>query len=365
MTTRLGARWRVLAAGAALAVAGSLALQAPAQAALPKPTQTAGKLSVCGTKICDKNGKPVQLRGMSTHGLHWTEFDGCLSDTALDKLAWSWKADVMRLSMYTQKGDGEDTPGYADTNDAGRKVFDKKIDNLIDKSNRRGMYNIADWHILPDNNPMKHKEQAKKFFARIAQKHGSKGTVMYEIANEPSSVDGQPKVSWDVIKKYADEIIPVIRKYDPNGIILVGTPDWSSLGVSGDGNMVQQILKNPVKGSNIMYTFHYYAASHGVESGDPYYKAIDEASKKLPMFVTEWGMEEYTGDGKVDKAQSERFLKLLDQRQISWAKWNYADNGYSGSAFKSGTCAKGGPFDGASLTESGAWVRDKIRAGQL
>ena len=30
-----------------------------------------GALQVCGTALCDSEGRPVQLRGISTHGLAW------------------------------------------------------------------------------------------------------------------------------------------------------------------------------------------------------------------------------------------------------------------------------------------------------
>ena len=32
---------------------------------------THGRLSVKGTQLVDKNGKPVQLKGVSTHGINW------------------------------------------------------------------------------------------------------------------------------------------------------------------------------------------------------------------------------------------------------------------------------------------------------
>ena len=113
--------------------------------------------------------------------------------------------------------------------------------------------------------------------------------MLYEIANEPNGV------SWASIKSYAEEVIPVIRQRDPDSVIIVGTRGWSSLGVS-EGSGPAEIAANPVNASNIMYAFHFYAASHR----DNYLNALREASELFPVFVTEFGTETYTGDGAND-----------------------------------------------------------------
>lgn len=307
------------------------------------PVQKAGTLKVCGLKLCDQNGNPVQLRGMSTHGINW--YKQCMTDSAFNSLANDWKADVVRISTYV---DGEGS-GYK---------YDPSLlgvaESMIQKVHDRGMYSIADWHMLEDGDPNHDLELAKKFFTSIATKHGSKGTVLYEIANEPNGVP------WSTIKTYAEKIIPVIRAIDPDAVILVGTPDWSSLGVSGDDGPAP-IIANPVNATNIMYVFHFYAKSHR----DEYLAALDSTSNKLPIFVTEWGAEEYTGDGALDFTMAEKYLTLMDQKKISWVKWNFSDNELTGAALKPGTCANNGPWTGSSLKPTGAWVFNHVKAGAL
>ena len=70
-----------------------------AAAALPpgSPAAVNGQLKVCGVKLCNKNGKQIQLRGMSTHGIQW--YSQCVKTASLDALANDWKADVLRISM--------------------------------------------------------------------------------------------------------------------------------------------------------------------------------------------------------------------------------------------------------------------------
>lgn len=302
------------------------------------PVAANGQLRVCGTKLCNQNGTPIQLRGMSTHGLQW--YRQCVNNASLDALANDWNADIVRLSMYIQEG------GY-DTNP---RMFTDLMHQLIDQVSARGMYVIVDWHMLDPGDPHANLAKAKTFFTEIAQRHKDKPNVLYEVANEPSGV------TWSRIKSYHEQIVPVIRAQDSDAVVLLGTRAWSSLGVSDGGNE-QEVVNNPVNASNVMYTFHFYAASHGSE----YRSALSRAADRIPMFVTEFGTQEYTGDGPNDFNSSQQYLDLLAQKKISWTNWNYSDDERTGAAFTQGTCPNG-PYAGTSrLKAAGSWVRERIR----
>ncbi|WP_081913405.1 cellulase family glycosylhydrolase [Glycomyces sp. NRRL B-16210] len=300
-----------------------------------------GKLTVCGTKLCDASGEPVQLRGMSTHGLQW--YSQCVNDASLDALAYDWGADVVRLSMYIQED------GY-ETDPAG---FTARMHELIEEVTSRGQYVIVDWHQLTPGDPNYNLDRAKTFFTEIAQVHGDKDNIFYEVANEPNGV------AWPSIKSYHEAIIPVIRQHDPDSVILLGTAAWSSFGLSGSSSE-QEVIDNPVNASNIMYTFHFYAASHD----DYYLNGLERATAALPVFVTEFGTQDHAGEGPNDFTMSQRYLDLMERESVSWVNWNYSDDHRSGAVFQTGTCP-GGPFtgDGGNLKEAGQWIRDQIRAG--
>jgi endoglucanase len=301
------------------------------------PVEINGQLSVCGVKLCNQYGKPIQLRGMSTHGLQW--YSQCVNDASLGALATDWHADIVRISMYVQED------GY-ETDPAG---FTNLVSTIIDKVSARGMYAIVDWHMLDPGDPYYNLARAKTFFTEIARRHNGKKNLLYEIANEPS------EVAWSRIRSYAEELIPVIRASDPETPILVGTRAWSSLGVS-DGATETEVVNNPVRASNIMYTFHFYAASHG----DEYLNALSRAADRIPMFVTEFGTQEYTGDGGNDFTMAQRYLDLLAAKKISWTNWNYSDDFRSGAVFNDGVCS-GGPYTGTSpLKPAGVWVRARV-----
>ncbi|MEV4216777.1 cellulase family glycosylhydrolase [Nonomuraea sp. NPDC049725] len=304
------------------------------------PVEANGQLRVCGIKLCNENGKQIQLRGMSSHGIQW--YNQCLNSASLDALAADWKADVLRISMYVQEGGYETNP----------RLFTDRVHNLIEMATARGMYAIVDWHMLTPGDPMYNLSRAKTFFTEIAQRHDGKDNVLYEIANEPNG----DAVTWSVIRNYAHQLIPVIRQHDADAPILVGTRAWSSLGVSGGGDE-SEIIANPVNAANIMYTFHFYAASHGSE----YLSTLSRAADRLPIFVTEFGTQTASGDGGNNFTRSQQYLDLMAQKKISWVNWNFSDDFRTGAVFKTGTCP-GGPFAGtANLKEAGVWVRDRIR----
>jgi len=304
--------------------------------------QTNGQLQVQGTNLVNQYGQVVQLKGMSTHGLQWYGWGDCVTEESLDTLAYDWNSDLLRVSMYVEEG------GY-NTNPT---LYRNMVDTVVNEAYGRGMYAIIDWHMLSPGDPLNSAySDAASFFDYMSRTHGNKGNVLYEIANEPSGV------SWSRIKSYAEGIIPVIRANDPDGIILVGTPDWSSLGVSGSGGP-SDLLNDRLSGSNIMYTYHFYAASHG----SSYRSVVRSAADQIPIFVSEWGSQTATGGGSNDWNSTLSWINLMDEKKLSWANWNYADDFRSGSVWQTGTCSDG-PWTDNNLKEAGRWVKDWIMDG--
>lgn len=266
-----------------------------------------GQLKVVGTDIVNENGDPIQLRGMSSYGIN-TCGDFFNKDT-VQTLAEDWGCSVLRLAMYTVgSGGGE---AYIRNPDKYFQVICDDIDLCIDQ----GIYVIVDWHILDDGDPLQYKEEAKDFFSRISAIYGDSPNIIYEICNEPngeSFADPEVEVGWEnCIKPYAEEIIPVIRANDPDNIIIVGTPVWSS--------RTDEAAKSPLTGENLMYTMHFYAASHHDEHMDVYKSSIEAG---LPLFCTEWGTTADSGNGKVDTAASDEWIAFMKENNISWCNWS-------------------------------------------
>jgi endoglucanase len=109
-----------------------------------------------------------------------------------------------------------------------------------------------------------------------------------------------------------------------------------------------------------MYTFHFYAGSHGSD----YLNALARAADRIPMFVTEFGTQTYTGDGGNDFGMSQKYLDLMAAKKISWVNWHFSDDWRSGAVFTSGTCPNGTFAGTGRLKPAGVWIRDRIRANR-
>jgi endoglucanase len=302
------------------------------------PVAANGRLHVCGVKLCNQRGVAIQLRGMSSHGLQF--FPNCLNRGSLSALRTDWKADLIRIAMYVQEGGLETDP-------AG---FTRKVNAAVDTATALGLYAIVDFHILTPGDPNVNLARAKSFFASVAATHGNQPNVIYEIANEPNGV------SWAAIKKYANQVIPVIRAAAPDSVVLVGTRGFSSLGLT-DGSDETEIVNDPVTFKNVMYTFHFYAASHKEDRR----AVVARAAKRLPLFVSEFGTQTFTGDGANDLASTTAWLDLLRSNKISYAMWSFSDGNQTSSVFKPGTCG-GTKYAGTGvLTQSGTFIRNRIR----
>jgi len=304
------------------------------------PIERYGQLQVVDTTLCDESGEPVQLRGMSTHGIQWFGREEFLTDAAIDALADDWAADLCRVAMYVQEG------GY-ETDPTG---FTEEVSRLVETITDRGLYAIADFHVHEPGDPLENLDNARRFFDAIAAEHADTDGIIYEICNEPNGVD------WASIKAYAEAVIPVIRRHDPEAPIVVGTRGWSSLGLAEVGaEGPQEIVKNPIDGDNLLYAYHFYASTHGQWERDQLAAAADE----LPIFVTEWGSMAASGDGDNDFASARAFLEVLDDAGISWVFWNYSDDWRTSGVWTEGTTD--GSWTVKNLTPTGEWIRSEIR----
>ena len=194
-----------------LLVALILSAAALAESEVDAPSRC-GALQVTDGRLTDAKGNPVQLRGISTHGLAW--YPDYVNIDCFRQLREEWGANVIRLAMYTAENGGYCTDGD-------RNELKTLIAKGVKFATQADMYVIIDWHILSDGNPLTYKEEAKAFFDEMSRNYAGQVNVLYEICNEPNN--GTP---WSDVKRYAQEIIPIIRANDPNAVILVGTPNW-------------------------------------------------------------------------------------------------------------------------------------------
>lgn len=305
---------------------------------IPSPS-VCGKLSVDGTQLVDENGEAVQLRGLSTHGLSF--FPQYVNEELFSEFRRDWKANVIRLAMYTAEYGGYCTGGD-------QEYLKNLVRDGVKYATAQDLYVIVDWHILSDNNPNQHKEEAIDFFAQMSKEFADHDNVLYEICNEPNG-----GTSWAEIKSYAQEVIPVIRANAPDAVILVGTPNWSQY--------VNEAAADPITGyENIMYTLHFYAATHTDSLRNTMTAAIDAG---LPVFVSEYGICDASGNGAIDEAQANTWVQVMDQYKVSYVAWNISNKAETSAIIQSNVEKTSG-FSWDDLSDSGRWLYQTLTREQ-
>lgn len=295
-----------------------------------------GALHVENGKLTDADGNTVQLYGMSTHGIAW--FPQYINYDSFRTLRDDWNTNCIRLAMYTAE-----YGGYCAGGD--KEQLKQLVRDGVSYATELGMYVIVDWHILSDCDPNQNKDEAIAFFREMSETFADNDNVLYEICNEPNS-----GTSWDSIKSYAEEVIPVIREQKPDAVILVGTPTWSQ--------EIDKAAASPLTFDNVMYTLHFYAGTH---KDDLRNRLETCAQNNLPVFVSEFGMCDASGNGANDFDSTTKWLDLLNKYQISFCCWNLANKDESSSVFKAASTALSDWTD-EDFNESGRWIREYFRS---
>ncbi len=299
-----------------------------------QPVAIHGSLSVSGNKIVNKNGIAVSFAGNS---LFWSN-DGWGGEKYYNAnvVSWlqkDWNAGIIRAAMGV-----EDPGGYLES----KASNVAKVKRVVDAAIANNMYVLIDWH---SHNAEKYPNEAIEFFTGMAQTYGKNPHVIYEIYNEPIHV------SWsNTIKPYAERVIDAIRAIDPDNLIIVGTPKWSS--------NVDEAANDPIQRNNIAYTIHFYAAQHKQDFRNKCQYALN---KGVALFATEWGTVNANGDGAVDENETNIWMDFLKRNHISHCNWSINDKNEGASALTSNPSSQGN-WSSSNLTWSGSFVRNILKS---
>lgn len=308
--------------------------------AIASPISEHGQLSLKGFDVVDKNGQPYVLRGMSFFW-DWPGWNGdkFFTSGVVNTIANDWGGNVVRTPIS--------------------QLNESRAKAMIDYAAAAGIYIIVDYH---SHCAHKNASGAQTFFGNIASYVKQKGYVhvLYELYNEPlyencseatDTWTGGSLTSWATIKSYAESVIPKIRANDPNGIIIVGTPNYSQ--------GTEAARANPITGQkNIAYTLHFYASTSG--HGSLRYNLLRGKCNDFPIIITEWGVSESSGDGKFDQSMNDTWMSWIETIGVSWANWSIIDKGETSSALNGGASPNGGWNDG-NLTASGKYVKNLMK----
>jgi aryl-phospho-beta-D-glucosidase BglC (GH1 family) len=234
-----------------------------------------GWLQVSDNQLCNKNGSPIQLRGMSAFWTNWEDGRKFANPAVIDWLVEEWDIDVFRIPIGVDPREPEMKTGELIDNSGYMHHKQEQKGMLLDLINyciNKGIYVIVDWHIhiavgedvngneLPD-----YKAECIALFSDIADTYKYRPNVIFEIWNEPSKpghidmkdiekgIENSP-FSWSTIKEdYCEDVIAAIRAKSDH-IIIVPTPCWDQ--------WPEQANANPIDEENLVYCFHFYAGSH-------------------------------------------------------------------------------------------------------
>lgn len=303
-----------------------------------------GKPKLNSIQLVDSHGEPLQLIGVSSHNI--LEFASCYTFEALRHLVENWGITVFRITVYLEGSNSY----YA--NPTGN---DAAIANIADWCETLGIYAVIDYHIMENGDPNYYLDSqgastgpAITFWEKQANAYKDKDHVIYEIANEPNNAAWQPN-----IVAYLNSVIAAIRAIDSETIIIAGTPHWSQyLYYPGNDGGVTDTY-------NVMYAFHFYSASHM-----SLYSVVEQYSRSLPVFVTEWSPSSYTSVEEPNLDNSDTFTELFsgdlpdNPISISSAAWNWGDKaGEEVSLLTSGSC---GSKNWGSLTCAGKYIKNYV-----
>jgi len=307
---------------------------APSPIAFTSDTVTRnGALQVLNNRLCNASGNPVQLRGLSTHGLQWYPF---APEAGIPLMAKTFGVDVVRLAMYVEAYSPFDNTDFWNGYMAHPEEMKAWLKTYVEAALKAGVYVVVDWHI--HNNPALFTQSAVDFFGEISKQYGAYPNIIYEICNEPFG-----GVDWPTIKAYATQVIPAIRKNDSKNLIIVGTPSYSQ--------NVDEAAGDPLQGvSNVMYTLHFYAASHKEELR----QRVRSAAPRIPIFATEWGTCDY-GVSYNDFPESKVWLDFLNEMGISSINWSFSNKDEASSVL-SPLASMNKAWTQADLTPSGQWL---------
>lgn len=145
-------------------------------------------------------------------------------------------------------------------------------------------------------------------------------------------------------------------------IIIIGSPNWSQ--------RPDFAIKDPIADDKVMYSVHFYTGTHKVD-GYVFENMKMAIEAGVPVFVTEWGTSEASGDGGPYLDEADKWLEYLNANNISWVNWSLTNKNETSGAFvpyisgvSQATDLDPGSdqkWDISELSISGEYVRSRIR----
>jgi hypothetical protein len=310
----------------------------------PLDSPNAKKLAlvqVRGNKFVDTHGDTILFRGMSISDPDKIEHQGHWGKDHFVKVK-EMGTMFVRIPVHPVAW-RERTP----------EQYLKLLDQAVEWCTDLGMYIIIDWHSIGNlgmelfQDPMYNTTKTETFeFWRIIARHfkGNNTPAFYELFNEPTIYRGElGRISWSEWKKLNEDMISLIRAYDPEKIPLVAGFDWAY--------DLTPLNQEPIDAEGIAYVTHPYPHKRGKPWEPKWEENFGFAAGRYPVVATEigftMGREGMKDNGEYGKA----IINYLEGKGISWVAWVFDPEWYP-RMFES--------WDTYKLTESGQFFKDAM-----
>ena len=309
-----------------LAKFNNVAPEAPNKANWPT------ELHVEGTKVLNKEGKEVLLRGVNVPSLGWKPTGENVLRSVMVAID-DWKSNAIRLPVKEDMWFGTNS----EQKDGG-VAYRKLVDDAITMAANRGAYTVLDLHRFRAP-----KQAHVDFWKDAAAKYKGHPTVIFDVFNEPYSI------SWKVLRdggfvedKNAgpDEVtflseeekqvkgfksvgmqalVDAIRGTGAKNIIIVGGLDYS-YDLSG---MAQGFTIDEKQGNGMMLSTHIYSQKRD------YPAKVLVMADKYPIFVGEFGANTKKFDFMPAAAQEDadtwmpKIFGFMQKHKMHYTAWSF------------------------------------------
>lgn len=270
-------------------------------------------VSVEGNRFVDPEGNPLLFRGLAISDPDKIEGQGHWNKSHFEKVKETG-AMVVRIPVHPVAW-RERTP----------EKYLELLDQAVEWCTDLGMYVVIDWHSIGNlqmelfQDPMYNTSRQETYeFWRSISNHfkGNHTVAFYDLFNEPTIYRGQlGSMTWPEWKKINENIIKLIRSYDPETIPLVAGLDWAY--------DLTPIRTDPIEAEGIGYVSHPYEHKRKPPWEPKWEEAFGFAAEKYPVMVTEFGLGIRPGSTMTEDHYGYKIIDYLESKGIGWICWVY------------------------------------------
>jgi endoglucanase len=260
---------------------------------------TPPRLHVDGNKIKDPNGNVVVLRGVSMIDLGSTEIWWGGAINTIDRLtdkndtqgnSPGWYTKIIRIPICPNDSplcsNSPLTFNPRDPNEPNNLLIRALLRIVVNYCALKDVYVIIDYHHMA--NTYDEVAETNTFWEYMAPEFANDSHVLFELFNEPMNMEGlsDEGLMWNSVRNDMQAWVNTVRKYAPDNLILVGTPQYCQI--------LAPIVGNPILDDNIVYVSHIYPPHwRGIYGPHDYYtNHITTCAAVYPVIMTEWGFTE-------------------------------------------------------------------------